>query len=344
MTLPKPLDTLSSFADVSVVIPAFNARETISRALRSVAGQTLKPREVIVVDDGSTDGTFEMSQEFKPQMEGISLIVIKQENKGAGAARNQSLKDSSQPIIAFLDADDEWLPEKLERSLHHMEAESYTLVAHNGYRVEGGKESIINGAARYHEGASPYVSLYRKGYLDTCTVVARKDALLAAGGFDESLLNAQDFELWLRLLQKPENKFLVFDEVLSRYHVLHGSIMSHTERRLSCCLDIAGRFAPSLAQHSSSPLKDLWFRILAIYFEAAQTYLARKAFPILIFLCLRLPISLVIRTLEYVFSSAPKPGPAGVVAFYLWIGGTLGAYLYQYRDMAGSILRAVGLS
>jgi len=326
------------------VIPAFNAEETISRALRSVAGQTLKPREVIVVDDGSTDSTYEAAQEFGAQMDGVSLIVIQQNNKGAGAARNRALKDSSQPIIAFLDADDEWLPEKLERSLHHMEAEGYTLVAHNGYIVkEDGKESIINSARRYHEGASPYVSLYRKGYLDTCTVVARRDALLATGGFDESLPNAQDFELWLRVLTNPETKFLVFDEVLSRYHVRPGSIMSHTERRLSCCLDIAGRFARNLSGHSDRPLKSLWFRIIAVYFEAAQVYLARKELPLLVFLCLRLPISLTVKTLEYFFQSPPKIGPVSVMALYVWVGGVLAAYLFQFRDMAGSILRAIGL-
>jgi teichuronic acid biosynthesis glycosyltransferase TuaG len=183
MTLPKPPNTPSKFADVSVIIPAYNAGDTILRALRSVAGQTMKPREVVIVDDGSTDGTFDAAREFESQIEGISLIVIKQENQGAGAARNRALNESSQPVIAFLDADDDWLPEKLKRSLYYMEMGGYALVAHNGYRIEDGKKSIIDGAQRYHEGPSPYISLYRKGYLDTCTVVARREVLLEAGGF-----------------------------------------------------------------------------------------------------------------------------------------------------------------
>jgi teichuronic acid biosynthesis glycosyltransferase TuaG len=343
MILPKPPDNPSTFADVSVIIPAFNARETILRALRSVVEQTLQPREVIIVDDGSTDGTFEAARDFQSEMEDISLIVIKQDNKGAGAARNRALNKSSQPIVAFLDADDEWLPQKLERSLHHMEDGDYTLVGHNGLIVEDGKESIIDGARRYNEGASPYVSLYRKGYLDTCTVVACREDIVAAGGFDENLLNAQDFDLWLRVLINPQNKFLVFDEILSRYHVLPGSIMSHTERRLSCCLDIAGRIAPSLSQHSNRPLQDLWFRIIAVYFEAAQTYLARRELPLLVFLCLRLPISLVVRTLAHVLFAVPIPVSVAVVALYVWVSGILVVYLYQYSDMADSILRAIGL-
>ncbi len=91
MILPKPPDAAPIVADVSVVIPAYNAQDTIERALRSVARQSLKPQEVIVVDDGSTDSTFEAAQEFVSQMDGISLIVIKQENKGPGAARNKAL-------------------------------------------------------------------------------------------------------------------------------------------------------------------------------------------------------------------------------------------------------------
>jgi teichuronic acid biosynthesis glycosyltransferase TuaG len=343
MTLPKPPNIQQEFADVSVVIPAYNARDSISRALASIATQTLRPREVIVVDDGSDDGTYEAIQEFKSRMNGVSLAAFKQDNRGAGAARNRALNESTQPIIAFLDADDEWLPEKLEHSLHHMNSGNYTLVGHNGFIVENGQESIIDGAGRFREGPSPYVSLYKKGYLDTCTIVANRDALIAAGGFDESLPNAQDFDLWLRVLEKPETKFLVFDDVLSRYHVTPGSIMSHTERRLSCCLDIAGRFAASLRAHSGTPLKGLWFRILAVYFEAAQTYLARKDYPLLVFLCLRLPISFAVRTLAYILPTAPKPGPIAVVALYVWIGGALTAYLYQYRDMADSILRAIGI-
>jgi hypothetical protein len=106
------------------------------------------------------------------------------------------------------------------------------------------------------------------------------------------------FDLWLRVLEKRENKFFVFDDVLSRYHVTSGSIMSHTERRLSCCLDIAGRFAPRLKAHSENALKDLWFRIIAIYFEAARTYLARKNYPLLVFLFLQFPKNSVLLLLR----------------------------------------------
>ncbi len=239
-----------------------------------------------------------------------------------------------------------------------MEAGGYTIVGHNGYIVEDGKESIIDGARRYCEGPSPYVSLYCKGYLDTCTVLAKRDALLAVGGFDESLPNAQDFELWLRVLKEPQTKFLVFDEVLSRYHVMPGSIMSHTERRLSCSLEIAMRFAPYIAAHSGHPIKSLWLRILAVYYEAAQTYFRQKAFPLLLLICMRLPIRILFGTLKYYLAKQIHQYPfemivtqwplsqqraAISIALYVWIGGASLSYLYQFRDLAGDILATVGL-
>ena len=111
------------FADVSVIVAAYQAAGTIGRALRSIAGQTLKPREVVVVDDGSSDGTFEAAESEAPNMNGIELRVFKTwENHGAGAARNRAIAESREPTLAFLDADDEWLPEKLERSTARLEA------------------------------------------------------------------------------------------------------------------------------------------------------------------------------------------------------------------------------
>ena len=363
MTLPKPPDTLSTFADVSVVIPAFNARETIPRALRSVAEQTLKPREVIVVDDGSTDNTLETARKFESQMKDISLIVIKQENKGAGAARNRALKESSQPIIAFLDADDEWFPKKLERSLHHMDSGNYKLVAHNGYIVEGGQESVIDCAARYNEGSSPYVSLYRKGYIDTCTVVVKKDLLTANGGFDESLPNAQDFDMWLAVLKDGKADFLVFDEVLSKYYVTPGSIMSHTERRLACCLEIAQRYAADLAIFTKKPILSLWFRVLAIYMETAQAYRAQFKLPQMVGVMFRLPVGLFIATLEFKFEPRPPrvshlvsssefstnnnhTGQHHVIfiTLYIWVFVILIAYLYQFRAFSRPIFNILGLN
>ena len=253
---PEAADHKPGFAPVSVIIPAWRAAGTIERALTSVAGQTLRPNEAVVVDDGSTDGTAEAAEACAGHMNGVALKVVRQKNAGAGAARNRAIAEASQPVLAFLDADDEWLPEHLERSLAVMDAGGHALVAHNGWIVAEGEATLNDCARRFRETADPYVALYRKGYLDTCTVLVRRDAVIAAGGFDETLGNAQDFEMWLALLAEPKATFAVFDEPLCRYHVTPGTIMSNTARRRSAgaatsfCPACGGASPPSITRPS----------------------------------------------------------------------------------------------
>ena len=292
-------------APVSVVVPAYRAAATIGRALAGVAAQTLRPRQVVVVDDGSDDGTEGAARAAAGALDGIAWAVLRQEHQGAGAARNRALVEASQPFIAFLDADDEWLPRHLERSMAHMESGGYVLVAHNGWRVDGDGATLIDGARRFREGADPFVALYRRGYIDTCTVLARRAAVLAAGGFDVGLANAQDFEMWLALLADPGARFLVFDEPLSRYHVVPDSIMSHTERRLQCCLEIAARYAQALRARPGTALASLWFRVAAVHYEALRAHQARGERARAFATCLWLPLRLAAMTLGFLAGTAP---------------------------------------
>jgi len=263
-------------ADLTVIVPAYRAAATIGRALRSVTAQTLPPRAVVVVDDGSPDETSANAEAMRAHMGTIDLKVIRQANAGAGAARNRALAEATTEYVAFLDADDEWLPDKLARSMARMAEGGYVLVAHDSIEVRDGREIRLDCAARFRaHPEAPFVGLYRRGFIDTSTVVARRDAVMAAGGFDTTLANGQDFALWLAMLAPPGARFLVFDEVLSRYHITAGSIMSHIERRRRCCMEIARRYAPALRAHPGSPLASLWFRTLAVHREAMAAHLAR---------------------------------------------------------------------
>lgn len=280
--------------DVSVIIPAYNVAGEIGRALASVARQTVRPGEVVVVDDGSRDGTAEAARAAIATLGDISLKVVSQENQGAGAARNRAIRESRGRLLAFLDADDEWLPEHLERSLAHMAAGDHALVAHNGWIVApDGSVQINDCARRFREDRDPYVALYRKGYIDTCTVVARREVIEAAGGFDESLPNAQDFEMWLNALRDPNTRFLVFDEPLSRYHLRPGSIMSNTGRRLRCTEEIALRYAPEIADRGRGWLSHLAFRITAIHLEAITAHRAQGRPMQALGTALRFPLALL---------------------------------------------------
>ncbi len=337
-------------APVSVIVPAYRAASTIRRALMSVAGQTIKPDEVIVVDDGSDDGTHEAALACRDDMAGMELKVIRQPNMGAGAARNRAIKEATRPILAFLDADDEWLPEKLERSLARMEGTDHVLVAHNGWIVEDGQKTLIDGARRFSEGGNAFHSLYRKGYIDTCTVLARRDAVIAAGGFDETLPNAQDFQLWLAMCREPGATFEVFDEVLSIYHVTSGGIMSHTASRLRCCLEVALRHAPDLKHHPGSALASLWFRVIAVHYEAMKAYRSTGRTGKALIILVEAPVQLLILTTAFLSGRGSLEnndmndgGKLLPILLWGWVGTIISAYLFQYRDLAGPILNTLGL-
>ena len=280
--------------NVSVIIPAYQAAGTICRALASVAAQTVKPAEVIVVDDGSSDGTLEAAEGMADAMAGIELKIIGQENKGAGAARNRALKEATQDYVAFLDSDDEWMAEKIERSLAQIEGSEYVFVAHDlVQRNEDGSEQTIKSSTRFKSAADPYVALYRTGFVGSITVLARRQAIETVGGFDESLLTGQDFDLWLSLLESPQAKFVVFDEELSRYHINASGITSHTARRLDCTLRIAIAHFPALRARPGSSWASLWVRILAVHFEAYRAYMGSGKRLQAMKICLMLPLRLI---------------------------------------------------
>ena len=258
--------------DVSVIMPAYRAAETIGRALQSIAQQTAAPREIIVVDDGSDDDTAKVARNFADVLAPGALKIVTQPNLGAGAARNRALIEATQPLVAFLDADDEWLPEKLERSVAEMNAGDYVLVAHDYLIVTPSGDEVCDCRRRFLAPPDPWIQLYRRGYIPSCSVVAKRDAVLAVGGFDEGLRNAQDFDLWLRLLEAPDARFTLFPGAFLRYYHTPGGIMSFTERRLACCETIAVRHLKGVRARGGWALFELGFRMAAIHVEAVQAY------------------------------------------------------------------------
>lgn len=287
---------MAAIADVSVVIPAYQARMTIKRALSSIAAQTVKPLEVIVIDDGSSDGTADVARQAAEHFAATSLTVIEQPNLGPGAARNEGIRQARAGLIAFLDADDEWLPEKIAQTLPWLDRPQTVLVGHDFIRIDGANETEVSCSELFGSSSNPFVGLYRKGFIATSTVIARRDALLAAGGFDQTLPNAQDFDLWLKLLAPPKTEFQIFDGKLTRYHLTEGSVTTHTARRQRCTLSISKRYVAALRQRDGSCWTSFWYRIVAVHYESVAAYVEQRRFLRVFGVLAALPFRLILMT------------------------------------------------
>lgn len=190
---------------VSVVIPAYNASGFIAETLESVVGQTYRPLEIIVVDDGSKDGTPEVVERFADQ--GVRLI--RQENAGPSAARNRGIETSTGTYIAFLDADDLWLPEKIARQVEVMEQHPDMGLLFGDMVNFGptGREPVShfekNGLGAGYFGDSlwmtdAFLKIFENNVIPTPAVLVRADLLARTGGFDERFRFSEDYLLWLR--------------------------------------------------------------------------------------------------------------------------------------------------
>ena len=216
---------------VSVIIPAFNAAPTIARALASVRAQEGVGIEIIIIDDASSDKTVEVVQSAIIPGENITLLQLPK-NSGASAVRNAGIRLARAPYLAFLDADDVWLTDKLPRQVAVNEADpTVTLVSCNSQMATADglllKEGHVNRPPV--EGTDAWKTLLVYNFLPTPTVLTRTTLVRELGGFDEALAVGEDLDLWIKLAIR--GKIVVLPEILINYFDLSNSLMKRHRRQ-----------------------------------------------------------------------------------------------------------------
>ena len=180
---------------VSVIIPTFNRAGKVARAISSVLYQTFTDYEIIVVDDGSTDGTLDSLDQFRHSIKYISH----QENLGVSAARNTGIKASRSPFIAFLDSDDYWLPEKLAGQMNFF-LQNKNAVACQTEEIWIRKGLRVNPRKKHVKPSGDIFEPSLKLCLVSPSAVMLKRSLLEKVGlFDEDLPACEDYDLWVRI-------------------------------------------------------------------------------------------------------------------------------------------------
>lgn len=201
-----------TLADVTVVIPCFNSSGTIGRALRSVQHQTHVPREIIIVDDGSNDDLERAIDVIRPTTPHLNIRYARHNaNSGAANARNQGWDLATCTYIAFLDADDEWFPEKIERQLDVMLKRPNLAISGHRYT-----EILVETQPQRHLRLRA-ITLWRllfRNYFSTPSVMIRRDV---STRFRTGWSHSEDYLLWLETVAHYGAALLI-DEPLVRLH------------------------------------------------------------------------------------------------------------------------------
>jgi glycosyltransferase involved in cell wall biosynthesis len=238
----------------SVIIPFFNYHHFIEKTLESVRGQTRSALEIIVVDDGSV-----VPLRRPANWDGPPLHIVRTENRGLSAARNTGVGRARGEFVAFLDADDLWLPNKIERQEDRLTAQPQAVACFTRCTAEPGFFSFGPYPPEDIDDNEMLLMLWYHNFFPPSAVLARREVVQRVGGFSEALTDSMDIELWLRLL--VHGLIVQVSEPLCRYRRHEGQLSTNTAHKLA-----QGRAARRLmiAQHpdrlirAGVPRERLW--------------------------------------------------------------------------------------
>ena len=190
--------------EISVIIPTYNRCDLLKRAINSVIKQTITPKEIIIVDNGSTDQTYQMVSSLFPE---INYFIEKK--RGVSAARNKGILESKSKWIAFLDSDDAWKPTKLEKQME------FSIFNQDKYRIIHTDETwyrnkkFLNQLKKHKKsGGNIFKNSLQLCCISPSSVVLKKQIFYDYGLFDEKLEVCEDYDMWIRITAKEEVGFL----------------------------------------------------------------------------------------------------------------------------------------
>jgi len=214
---------------VSVIIPTYNRSGMLEQALRSVYAQTFKDFELIVVDDGSTDNTAKVMEKYARQIK-----YLPKKNGGVASARNLGLKAATGDLVAWLDDDDYFLPDKLEKQVKYMALHPEVGLVYTGMLMidtTGIHQTRTYIIPPHYKSCSEIRNvLARNCFFGNSTVMMRKECFDRAGFFDENLKHTVDYDMWLRVA--AYFRFGCVPEVLAVYRWHGRQISMHRDNRI----------------------------------------------------------------------------------------------------------------
>lgn len=261
---------MTSNPKVSIIIPVYNGERYVAQAIQSALAQTYKNIEIIVVNDGSTDSSYEKTKPYLPFVK-----YIFQENQGVAAARNKAIKNSSGEFIAFLDQDDLWLPEKLELQVDYLLRNPDVGLVHSNmsYINEEGQPTERDSVFPFptNLSGSCFPELFIRNQIAILTVLLRRDCLDKVGLFNEQFSGVDDYDLLLRVSRYYPVGYI--NQSLAGYR-LHGSNTSRdwlgiTLTRLRIIESLLETYPEIRSELGKKTVSD---RLFQLYCEVAHQY------------------------------------------------------------------------
>ena len=258
---------------VSVIIPSYNRAKLIGRAIESVLCQTYTDYEIIVVDDGSIDSTKEALRPYAGKIK-----YVYQANQGISGARNRGIAEARGEYLAFLDSDDEWLPEKLAIQVDMLDKnKKLGLVCSRMLILDGdGKQRGYKPEERTGKNFKELIEV--GGDLPTSTVITRKECFDKVGVFDTGLPLMEDFEMWVRIASKYDI-YMLPEKVLAYYHYHDDQITKDTIFVYESTIKLDKKFISLFKHLDDFPIKITHKRMAANEYVLSRIYYKRQRFP-----------------------------------------------------------------